>query len=106
MELLNGKAEKDFKKWLSKTYPKEFGYVSIGYEGGGVYIEDVFESKDFPETCKKSLIIEWLSTLKYKGQDLYIYCFDFFYKHRIESQTINDINIQAITKAVDTFNLN
>ena len=87
--ILNGKAKIEFEKYVLDKY---------GYD-------DIMTWRYLKNVVLYALIIEWLSTLKYKGQDLYIYCFDFFYKHRIESQTINDINLQAITKAVETFNL-
>jgi len=92
--IINGKAKIEFENWYYKKFPNELDVKIV-----------LFALENKSETEKNALIIEWLSTLKYKGQDLYIYCFDFFYKHRIESQTINDINLQAITKAVETFNL-
>jgi hypothetical protein len=56
------------------------------------------------EVILNALIIDYFSTLKYKGQDFWLYVFDAYYKIKIESMTINDVNIQAIEKANDLIN--
>jgi len=62
------------------------------------------EFDDLPLTCQNALIIDWFSTLKYKGRDFWLFVFEFYYEMRIDNLTINDINLQAIEKANEIFN--
>ena len=95
--MLQGKAKEEFEKWLMNGND---GVSNIGRTSKltRLYILSL------KETCQQALINEWFSSLKYKGQDFWLYVFEFYYEQRIDSMTISDINNQAIEKAVEIFN--
>jgi len=95
--ILTGKCKEGYLNWR-----KDKGYELTFYQN-----ENQGNSQSFDEVYavyENALIIEYFSTLKYKGQDFWLYVFDAYYKIKIESMTINDVNIQAIEKANEILN--
>jgi hypothetical protein len=91
---LTGKCREGFEKWLIQNY-KNLSF----YHG-----KDLAMFNDLPHQMCNALIIDYFSTFKYKGQDFWLYVFDAYYKIKIESMTINDVNIKAIEKANEILN--
>jgi hypothetical protein len=95
--MIQGKAKDEFEKWLMN------GNDGVSNFGRTIELTRLY-FLSLKETCQQSLIIDWFSTLKYKGQDFWLYVFEFYYEQRIDSMTISDINTKSIEKAVEIFN--
>jgi hypothetical protein len=97
--ILTGKCREGFEKWLR-------GYYELTRKDYDKYPFQILLRKFYRKTSieQNALIIDYFSTLKYKGQDFWLYVFDAYYKIKIESMTINDVNIQAIEKANEILN--
>lgn len=91
--ILTDKAKETFIDYLrnNKKASIEIGVLRLHWQ-------------EYPKDYLNVLIIEWFSTLQYKGKNFYNKVFDFYYQQRLDTMTINDIHKQAIEKANEIFN--
>ena len=96
---LSESAKIDFEDWLLKTRNQSIKDGDIEYD---LYYMSMYM---LPDTCVNALIIEFLDTKLFQGISLWEHSFSFYYKHKIESQSFNDVCIQAIEKANEIYNM-
>ena len=98
--LLSGKCQQDFYDYCVENKDRMFGRL-LGDE------QDVLDELSYLFSISVyPLMIEFLDTKNYNGSPLYSLCFNFFYKHKIESQSQFDVWIQSIEKANALYNEN
>jgi len=85
---LTGKSKKDFLKW----YYKNIHYVGL------------CDIECHLDQTINALIIEFFNSFQYKGMPMFEYCFNFFWKQKIQSISFNQVCIQSIEKANELYN--
>jgi len=102
--MLTDKAKTEFWKWflLPETLKRNKLSAMVKFSNENA-VKVHFLA--LPESCQHALIIDWFSTLKYKNENFWLHVFEFYYEMRIDGMTISDINLQAIEKANENFNL-
>jgi hypothetical protein len=97
---LTGKAKEYFEKWLINFFREKRPDYRFNFTDESI-LRKHYRKTDVEQNA---LIIEWLNAIQYKGHNFYTYVFDFYYKYKIESQTIIDIQTQTIEKANEIYN--
>jgi hypothetical protein len=76
--MLTGKAKEDFLKFLDDNY----------------HVSEYYNLRE--QLLINSLIIQFFDNMEHKGKRMYSDFFSFYWKHKIPSQSFNDICIQTI----------
>ena len=89
---LTGKANDDFNTYLCNKSSEEGYFWDTLYEDQDIY--GLFEK--LPPVCQKSLIIQWLNTLQYKGENLFLSVFEKSFAIKSDFMSFDDITNQTI----------
>jgi len=88
--ILTGKAKEDFLNYCYNNKEKLFNRLIPCFQ-------DVLDELEYLSTpLKNTLIIEFFDNMEHKGIRMYSDFFSFYWKHKIGSQSFNDVCIQTI----------